>query len=238
MITGAPGQDYFYVVYPRKDGTVSPDCALLGPGVVRVKTNESEDIVFVGDQPFDFSRDEIVFTGKAGAVRRMADRVVLCMNAGSGRVGYRGHIVEGHGPFERVVRLKDLKPGVHPAGGDYEKKFHSVDLGQGVTITGEGHFTASLDGETIRIQTIGRARVLHVTQPPFVVRPHYTIDGQQWMACWTDYPNNGWGTYDQTWKIGLAVPAGEHDLAIGNLTFPKVWTRPFTPTIEGACVAD
>jgi hypothetical protein len=160
------------------------------------------------------------------------------MNAGSGRVGYRGHIVEGHGPFERVVRLKDLKPGVYPVDSGYKKKVDSVDLGQSVAITGEGPFTASLDGETIRIKTTGRARVLHVTQPSFIVRPQYTIDGQQWMACWTDYPNNGWGTYDETWKIGLAVPAGEHDLTVRNLTFPKVWTRPFTPTIQDACVGN
>ena len=52
--------------------------------------------------------------------------------------------------------------------------------------------------------------------------------------CWTDYPNNGWGTYDQTWKIGLSVPAGDHELTVGNRAFPKGWTRPFTPLIRGA----
>ena len=150
-------------------------------------------------------------------MRVLADRVVLSMNAGSGKIGYRGHVFEGHGPFERAVRLSDLKPGVHAVGGGYEKKLISCDLGDGVKITGEGPFTATLDGETIRIKASGRARVLHLTQPPFIVRPQYTIDGQQWMACWTDYPNNGWGTYDETWKIGLAVPDGEHELAVRDL---------------------
>ena len=166
-------------------------------------------------------------------MRVLADRVVLSMNAGSGKIGYRGHVFEGHGPFERVVRLSDLKPGVHAVGGGYEKKILSCDLGEGVTVTGEGPFTATLDGKVIRIKTSGRARVLHLTQPPFIVRPQYTIDGQPWMACWTDYPNNGWGTYDETWKIGLAVPDGEHELAVRDLVFPNVWTRPFTPLIEG-----
>lgn len=41
-------------------------------------------------------------------------------------------------------------------------------------------------------------------------------------------------TYDETWKIGLSVPAGEHVLMVKNLVFPKGWTRPFTPLIEGA----
>ena len=101
-------------------------------------------------------------------------------------------------------------------------------------IAGEGPFTASLEGDTIRIKTTGRPRVLHITQPPFIVRPRYTIDGQPWMACWTDYPNNGWGTYDETWKIGIAVPDGQHELTVQDLVFPKVWTRPFTPLIDGA----
>ncbi len=232
VIAGAPGQDFFYVAYPRKDGEPAPACAMLGPGAVRVKTTESTDVVFVGDAPFDWNREEIVFTGKAGAVRILADRVVLSLNAGSGKIGYRGYVLEGHGPFERTVRLSDLKPGVQQVGG-YEKKTISCDLGQGVKITGEGPFTATLEGETIRIKASGRARVLHVRQPPFIVRPQYTIDGQQWMACWTDYPNNGWGTYDETWKIGLAVPDGEHELSVKDLVFPKVWTRPFTPLIEG-----
>jgi hypothetical protein len=233
VIAGAPGEDYFYVVYPRKDGEPAPACTLLGPGAVRVKTTESTDVVFVGDMPFDWNREEIVFTGKAGAVRVLADRVVLSMNAGSGKIGYRGHVFEGHGPFERTVRLSDLKPGVYAVGGGYEKKTLSCDLGEGVTVTGEGPFTATLDGKVIRIKTSGRARVLHLAQPPFIVRPQYTIDGQPWMACWTDYPNNGWGTYDETWKIGLAVPDGEHELAVRDLVFPNVWTRPFTPLIEG-----
>jgi hypothetical protein len=91
-----------------------------------------------------------------------------------------------------------------------------------------------MEGDTLRIKIWGRARVLHVTQPPFIVRPQYTIDGRQWMACWTDYPNSGWGAYDETWKIGLPVPDGEHDLAVKDLTFPKGWTRSFTPLIDGA----
>jgi hypothetical protein len=101
-------------------------------------------------------------------------------------------------------------------------------------VSGEGPFTAKLDGETVRIKVQGRARVLHVTQPPFILRPQYFIDGKEWMACWTDYPNNGWGSYDRTWLIGLSVPAGEHELVVKEYAFPKGWTRPFTPLIKGA----
>jgi hypothetical protein len=238
VVPGAPKQDYFYVVYPRKDGSPAPASRALGPGVMSVKTAESADTVFIGDAPFKWNEGDTLFSGKAGAVRVFADRVALCLNAGSGAVGYKGHVLEGHGPFERVVPLKDIKPGVFKVEGGHEKKVQTVDLGKGVKVTGEGPLTAVLEGETVKIKTGGRARVLHVTQPPFIVRPQYFIDGRQWMASWTDYPASGWGTYDKTWLIGLSVPEGEHELVVKDLAFEKVWARPFVPLIEGAVVAE
>ena len=238
VVPGAPRQDYFYVVYPRKDGDPAPACKALGPGVMSVRTAESADTVFIADAPLKWNEGDVLFSGKAGAVRVFADRVALCLNAGSGAVGYKGHVLEGHGPFERVVPLKDLKPGVYKVEGGYEKRSVTVDLGRGVKVTGEGPLTAVLEGETVRIKTGGRARVLHVTQPPFIVRPQYFIDGRQWMASWTDYPASGWGTYDNTWLIGLSVPAGDHELVVKDLAFEKVWARPFVPLIEGAVIAE
>lgn len=232
-VPAAKGEGFFYVMYPRKDGAPVPKCGDLAPGVVRVTTSEAADTVFLGDEPFAWDKDGIVFTGRAGAVRVFADRVALCMNAGSGSVGYKGHVLQGHGPFHRVVKLADLKPGRHRIAGGYEKKTLAVDLGKGVKVSGEGPFEAKLDGEAIRISTRGRARVLHVTQPPFIIRPQYWVDGQEWMACWTDYPASGWGTYANTWLIGLSVPAGEHELVVKDMTFPRSWARQFAPLIRG-----
>lgn len=234
-IPGAPGQDYFYLVFPRKDGAPTPACTQLAPGMMRVTTAESTDYLFLGDAPFNWEEDGIVFTGKAGAIRIYKDHVVLSMNAGSGRIGYKGDIFAGNGPFEQVIngaarrRVTKLTDG-------YEKKMQSVDLGNGLQVYGEAPFTAALDGETLHIHTQGRARVLHVTQPPFLLRPQYWIDGEEWMACWTDYPNNGWGAYDNSSLIGLSVPDGTHNLLVKNQTFPHGWTRPFTPLIEGEMV--
>jgi hypothetical protein len=235
-IPAGPKQDFFYVVAPVRDGESPPKCTHLGDGAIGIVTPEFTDVVFVGDAPFDLDSRTIVFTGRAGAVRVTRDRVALCLNAGSGRVGYKGHVLEGHGPFERVVPLSELNPGVHKVGGT-EKKRLSTDLGKGVTVTGEGPFEAKLDGETIRIRTQGRARVIHVTQPPFIIRPQYWVDGQEWMACWTDYPANGWGTYKNTWLIGLSVPDGDHELVVKDMRFPRGWTRPFTPLIESSVVS-
>ncbi len=233
-VPAGPGEGFFYVVYPRRDQAAAPACEDLAPGVVRITTPEATDTVFLGDEPFAWDADGVVFTGKAGAVRVFKDRVALCMNAGSGRVGYKGYVLEGHGPFERTVKLADLKRGVHEVAGGYEKKTVSVGLPRGVKVTGEGPLEASLDGETIRIKTRGRARAIHVTQPPFIVRPQYRVDGQEWMACWTDYPASGWGAYRNTRLIGLSVPPGEHKLLVKDMVFPPAWTRPFAPRIRGA----
>jgi hypothetical protein len=159
--------------------------------------------------------------------------VVFCLNSGIGRIGYNKMVFEGAGPFEKVVAIKDLKRGVTKVEGGYEKKKMSVDLGQGITVRGEGPFEARLDGETIRIKVQGRARVLHVSQPPFIIRPQYWVDGREHMASWTDYPASGWGSYRNTWLIALPIPDGEHELVVKDFVFPPVWTRPFTPLIAG-----
>ena len=179
----------------------------------------------------------MVFTGKSGAVRIRSDQVAFCMNSGSGRIGYKDTVFEGHGPFERVVKLSDLKPGVHVVSDTYEKKWVAADIGGRIVVEGEAPFEASMEGETIRVRTRGRARLLYVTRPPFLLMPEYFVDGQQWMACWTDYPGSDWGRYaDKTALIGLSVPEGAHELLVRNMIFPQGWTRPFTPTIAGALV--
>jgi hypothetical protein len=229
-----PDQDYLYAVVPRRDGEAAPVCEKLADGVLRIVTAEATDYAFVADAPIAFERDGVLFSGTAGAVRVFPDRVALCLNAGSGRVGYNGMVFAGHGPFEKVVARKDLKPGVIAVEGGYEKKIVSADIGAGVTVRGEGPFEARLDGEAIRIRTQGRARVLHVTQPPFIIRPQYWLDGQEHMASWTDYPASGWGSYRNTWLIALPVPDGEHELLVRDFRFPAVWARPFTPRLTRA----
>ena len=99
-------------------------------------------------------------------------------------------------------------------------------------VQGEAPYTAAMDGDRIHIRTRGRQRIIFVSQPEFIVRPQLYVDGQEWMASWTDYPASGWGSYDQTWKIGIPVPAGEHELVLRNMAFPLAWRRSFDPAIE------
>lgn len=239
---GRPGEDFFYVVFPRPTGAAAPTVSKLAEGVLKVVTAESTDYVFESAKPLAFSQDGVEFTGKAGAVRVFADRVALCLNGGSGKIGYKGCVVSGHGPFERVVALADLKAGETKIEGGYEKTWQRVDLGEGLTVHAEGPFTAKLEdgstgltaGKTIRIQTEGRARQVFVTKPGWMEWVDYRLDGRGVMACWTDFPASGWGKYKNSALIALTVPEGKHELAVAKLQYPEVWTRPFVPTIQAA----
>lgn len=231
---GKPGEDFFAVVFPRPAGAAVPTVSKLAAGVLKVVTAEATDYVFASDEPLAFNRDGVEFTGKAGAVRVFADRVALCLNSGSGRIGYKGCVVSGHGPFERVVPLAALTPGETKIDGGYEKAWQTVAIGEGLTVKAEGPFTAKLDGTLIRIQTAGRARQVFVTKPDWTDWVDYRLDGQGRMACWTDYPASGWGRYKNSALIALTVPEGKHELEVGNLIYPAVWTRRFVPTIGAA----
>jgi hypothetical protein len=229
---GKPGEDFFYVVFPRPAGAAAPTVAKLAEGVLKVATAESTDFVFESDAPLVFSQDGVEFAGKAGAVRVFADRVALCLNGGSGRVGYKGCVMSGHGPFEKVVPLTEVRAGETKIEGGYEKTWQTVDIGDGLAVKAEGPFTAKLEKRVIHIQTDGRARQVFVTKPAWTDWVDYRLDGQGRMACWTDYPASGWGRYKNTALIALTVPEGKHELTVQDLVYPAVWTRPFVPAIQ------
>lgn len=227
------GEDYFYVTYPHADGEKVPAFKRLGDGCIKVTRPGLTDYNFISDEPLNFQRDDVVFTGRSGSVRVFDDRVVLSMNDGSGRIGYDGHIIEGHGPFERTVKMSDLEDGVHQLEDTRKKWYITRHIGGGIKIWGEGPFEAELDDETIRINTRGRERVLHLSKPDFIRRPAYRVDGQEWMACWNDWPASGFGRWARSELIGLTVPAGRHTLEVTDLKFPPVWNRQFEPVLEG-----
>jgi hypothetical protein len=230
-VAGKPGEDFFYVVYPHKDAERLPTFTQPGRSCIKIVTPESTDYVFVGDRPLEFEKEDVLFVGKAGAIRVFPDRIVFCLAGGSGQVGYKGCVLEGPGPWERVLRPGELKPGLTRLSDGYEKQTVSVDLGEGITVTGEAPFEAKFDGRAIRIKTRGRARVLDVTLPPFILRPELKLDGRQWMAAWTDYAGSNWGRMKNAWLAAVSTLDGEHELVITNMVFPPVWQRPFEPAI-------
>jgi len=229
-VAGQPGEDFYYVVYPHKDAERPPTCSQPGAGWLKIITAEATDHVFVSDRPQAIAHDDVVFTGKAGAVRVFSDRIVLSLTAGSGRVGYKGYVLEGPGPFERTIRPGDLKPVLVKVDG-IERQRAKVELPQGVRITGELPFEARLVDETLHIKTDGRARVLDVSLPDCIIRPELKVDGRQWMAGFSDYAGSDWGRMENSYLMAVTTPDGPHELTISNMQFPPAWDRRFVPSI-------
>ncbi|MBA3685389.1 MAG: hypothetical protein H0W72_09125 [Planctomycetes bacterium] len=234
---GKPGQDWFCVLFPRKNGEAAPKAEKLADGCLKVVTSESTDYIFIGDAAQSVDRDGVTFSARAGTVRVYQDKVVFAITAGSGTIGYKGCRFTGPAPFERTVRTADLKKGDTKAADTYEKKQQSIDLGGKLCVSGEAPFTARLDGKAIRISTEGRARVIYVTKPAWTAWVQYHVDGVQHMACWTDYPSSGWGSFTNTDLVALTVPDGKHELVVEDFQYAPVWPRTFTATIAGAVLA-
>ena len=73
---GSADTGFFYVAYPRKGNEAAPVCTRLAPGCLKIITSEATDYVFVGDAPFNFNQEGVVFSGKAGVVRVFRDSSV------------------------------------------------------------------------------------------------------------------------------------------------------------------
>jgi hypothetical protein len=229
---GNTDDGFFYVVYPRKEGEGAPACERLAPGCLKIRTPEATDYAFVSDEPLAFEGDGVVFAGKAGAVRVFPDRVVLALNAGSGKVGYKGHVLTGHGPFEKTIAMTDLKPGETDMGG-YEKKIVTVDLGRGVSVRGELPFEARLEGDAVKITADGRARQFILTWPDWLRHPQYFLDGQEYLVFVSDYASQDWGRFGRCYDMCLSTRDGKHELEIRPRVWPKPWADGFVGSLTG-----
>jgi len=105
----SPGKGYLLVLYPRKAAMPVPEVQTLAPGVLKIATQEGTDYAFISpDENLSFDNGELSFSGRSGAIRLLGGNVHFAMTAGSGAMGYKGTIVKGDGPFERVIPLAEI----------------------------------------------------------------------------------------------------------------------------------
>jgi len=114
-VPGQPGVGYFWIAYPRGEKEPLPEIRRLAEHAVKVAHPEGTDFVFASSSHCSFEGEGVVFEGSVGAVRIRQDRVTLSLAGGAGRVGYRGHIIEGLAPIERTIPLGQLKAQVESA---------------------------------------------------------------------------------------------------------------------------
>lgn len=98
------GQGFLTVFYPFKGREAGlGKVEKIADGLIKITTPESEDYVFASaDKPVIFKNGLLDINANAGAVRVFKDKVLLINASGQyGKVGYKGVVAQGLGPFEQ-----------------------------------------------------------------------------------------------------------------------------------------
>jgi len=116
-VPAAPGEGYFWVLYPRDRKEPAPSIKRLGPGVMKITHREGTDYAFVSPRHLQFANEDVIFAGSTGAVRVSKEAVTLALTGGAGWVGYKGYVIEGIAPLEKTIplaRLRDVTEKIAP----------------------------------------------------------------------------------------------------------------------------
>ncbi len=241
-ISAAPGEGYFWLLYPRAENEPAPAVATPAPGVMIIKHLEGTDYAFTAAETFSYASDGVLFEGCAGAVRVAKDgAVTLALTGGRGRVGYRGTILSGVAPFERTFKPGELTPGETevgaqvPAGSEPKVvrdgdtvRFVSpapvyVKLTSGnVAVRGVGPFDLTFTANGIRGTVAGKTRTIVTTWPAGIVRPMFQMDGKRWYAGWADDHSIAKDTPTPQFAFAFGVTAGEHTVAVSEWVYPDL----------------
>jgi len=73
---------------------------------------EGTDYVLLSSLPVKYESGDVLLEGCAAAVRVSASEVSLTLAAGNGRVGFKGKVLAGNGPFEKRFPLAAMAAGV------------------------------------------------------------------------------------------------------------------------------
>ena len=237
-LAAAPGAGDFWLLYPRTAEEAAPVVSAPAPGVMKIAHPEGTDYVFLAAAPFSYEAEGVVFAGSAGTVRIAKDgTVTLALSAGAGKIGYKGAVLSGTAPFEKVFKPGETVAAASaPAVADEARVVKEgntvrfiapapvyVKLTSGnVGVRGVGPFdlTFTADGIT---GTVERAtRTLVTTIPEKIRRPMYHLDGNRWYAGWADDHSIIKGTATPQFGIGFGVTAGKHTVEIREWTYPAL----------------
>ncbi|OPZ28203.1 MAG: hypothetical protein BWZ02_01371 [Lentisphaerae bacterium ADurb.BinA184] len=130
------GQDSLWALWPGRADTPPPALARLADGVLKITTAEETSYVFLDAAGGGFAGEDVVFAGSAGVVRIRDGRVRLALLGAPGRVGYKGHIIEGGIPFEQTVSLSGLEAGVHAAPSAAGLTYEALDVESAEVVPG------------------------------------------------------------------------------------------------------
>jgi len=102
------GQDALVSLYPQTAAEAAPKYESLADGVARITTSEGADYVFLDRKPLTFQKDDVAFTGIAGAVRVYPNEVHLVIAEGPGEVRYKSAVFKSASPATKVIPAGNL----------------------------------------------------------------------------------------------------------------------------------
>jgi hypothetical protein len=205
------GEDIFAMLYPRKSNEPAPQYERLADGVARITTAEATDYAFVGRVAFNFTRDDVSFSGVAGAVRVYSNEVHLIISEGPAKVTYRGTALQSDGPATRVIPTGEAsQPQTFDA--PVKWKIGEARLPEGCRVEGAVRCELKVEGDRLVGRSEGFGGHLYAPRPPGLkVLPMLVIDGQTYAP----------GTSGDTLIIPL-LP-GEHTFEVRALEQPPIF---------------
>jgi hypothetical protein len=91
-IAGAPGDEYFWVLYPRRADEPAPELTLIQPGVLKITHPAGTDLVWLSPTPLKVQVGDFQASGTAGAIRVTPETVTFNLSA-PGSAQYQAYCV-------------------------------------------------------------------------------------------------------------------------------------------------
>jgi hypothetical protein len=239
-LQNSPGQDISWIIYPRGDGEIVPIATQPAPSVTKVVTNEGTDYIFLSTTPFDYTGDDVIFHGCAGAVRIGKDgKTTLVLSSGPGKVGYKDAVIDSAVPFQKTVTGKVKETITAPiwkvtaapqsvtVDGDKirfvmtECKYVELTHGN-VGVRGSGPFDLTFTPTEINGTVDGSIRTIVCTWPEKIVRPGYRMDGVRWYAGFADESSINKKQQTPQFSLAFGVSSGPHTIKISEWEWPML----------------
>jgi len=254
----APGQEFFWLLYPRDEKEALPPAEQLAPGVMKVITRESTDYLFLSPTPITFEGEGVHFHGCSGAVRVRPSGVTFAFTGGVGAIGYRHYFLRADQPIERTVKYTELndfqqwdlypeyfRPDAPTENGEilttprglrFVMKQHAyARLTAGtVGVRGVGPFDLTFTKDGITGTVAGDTRTLVVTRPAGITRPMFFLDGVQYYAGFADDSAPCAGLATPQFNLAFGVLDGRHTVKITEWVSPPLPPIPARAMLEAA----
>jgi hypothetical protein len=213
---------------------------LLAAGSQTITIKDFTRRGFSPDTPFDYTGDDVIYHGCAGAVRIGKDgKTTLVLSSGPGKVGYQDAVIDSAVPFQKTVtgKIKEtitapiwkVMADPQPVTVDGDKirfvmtECKYVELTHGnVGVRGSGPFDLTFTPTEISSTVDGSIRTIVCTWPEKIVRPSYRMDVMRWYAGFADESSINKKQKTPQFSFAFGVSSGPHAVKISEWEWPML----------------